>query len=91
MSKKLYKIWYVQHNRDKPCKTIYMTVEFDAVKKTWAYPLVDVLDSFPRFDRDDVVSLDFAKLQETCDYLNEMADEDVHYEIREESYPDWLP
>jgi hypothetical protein len=80
--KKLYELWYVQHNMDKPCRSMYVHVEFDEHKKTWSYRLSEVLDSFPRLSRSDVISINLEKLQNTCKYLNEMADEDIHYEIR---------
>jgi hypothetical protein len=44
-----------------------------------------------RWCRDDFVSLDLAKLEDTTRYLNEMADSDEHYEVREElTVPEYL-
>lgn len=82
MNKKLYKIWRVASGATKDSKIPW--VEYDPGRGTWAYPLEKVLDAYPRFYREDVVNLDRAKLQKNCDYLNEIADDNVRYEIRGE-------
>lgn len=79
---KLYKIWLVQCGKNKPCFSICTPVEFDPVAKTWAYSLVSVIDVLT-FNREDIVSRDLQRIEDYCKYLNEMADADVYYEIRE--------
>lgn len=81
--KKLHKIWKVVHNVDD-YNPIYSdeNFEYDAVAKTLAYPLLEVLSVLPWLQREDVISMDLVCMQESCDYLNELADDNVHYEIR---------
>jgi hypothetical protein len=81
--KRLYKIWKVVQGTWKPPVPSYIVV--DQEHKTYAYPLTQILDVV-HYAREDVISTDLAKLQEFCTYLNEMADEDEHYDIREEKY-----
>ncbi len=45
------------------------------------YALVDVISALIYY-RDELVSIDYAKLDKLTTYLNEIADEDQHYEIR---------
>jgi len=86
-TKRLYKIWRVQHNKDNPYPEYPFScirVEFNAERRTWAYPVIEILDSFPRFDRRDVISTDLFHLHDVCSWFNFVAESDVHYEIREE-------
>lgn len=77
----VYQIWSVQQNRDKDPGLSY--VVFDKEKRTWAYPLIEVLSVLSRTEREDIRSLDLDRLKEHCDYLNEIADDDMSYDIRE--------
>ena len=84
--KKLYQLWKVLQC-DKPAPTgpwRLSYLEVDEVKGIWAYPLVAVISVMPdRYYRDDFVTMDLPKLEETCKYFNEIADDNEHYEIRE--------
>lgn len=64
---KLYKIWRVTHNVNKPVpKSCSYVVEEDG---NWAYPLVEVICTMSsRWYRDDFVSTDLAKLQEKAGF-----------------------
>lgn len=83
--KRLYQIYRVVHNVNKPAPTSpYNTIKIVEENGNWAYPLIEVISTMSsRWNRDDFISLDVAKLQETVDYFNEIADSNEHYEIRE--------
>lgn len=81
--RKLYKIWLVKHNVNRPApkSSPYVVAE----NGNWAYPLISIIGVIAnRWCRGDFVSPDRAKLKGTTAYLNEIADSDEHYEIREE-------
>ena len=70
--KRLYKIWVVVERING---------------NNWEKPLTEVMDIMPsHWSREDFVSMDIVKLQETTKYLNEIAYRDEHYEVREEKY-----
>jgi hypothetical protein len=80
---KLYKIWRITHNVNKPVpKYCSYVIEENG---NWAYPLHEIISTMAsRWYRDDFVSINLAKLQENTKYLNEIADSNEHYEIREQ-------
>jgi hypothetical protein len=90
--KKLYQIYRVVHNVNKPApKSPYNSIKIVEENGNWAYPLVEVISVMSdRWNRDDFISLNLSKLQETVKYLNEIADDDQHYDIREVERPDYL-
>lgn len=53
------------------------------ISDRWSYPLVDVITATIYY-RDEVVSIDLPKLQRLCNYLNRIADDNVHYEVRQD-------
>ena len=84
-SKKLYQIWRVTHNVNKPVPKYCSYVKYE--NGNWAYPLIEVMSMmYYRWNREDFRSLNLAHLQETYQYLNEMRDDNEHYEIREVMY-----
>lgn len=76
-----YQIWNVRHNVNKPVPPSVPYMKYE--NGNWAYPFVAVVSVLPRWSREDLVSLDRAKLEENCAYLNELKDDNEHYEIRE--------
>lgn len=80
--KKLYQIWCVQRDV-KPAKLLYPS-PFQYVNGNLEYPLIEVISILSsRWSRCDFISMDRDKLEETRKYLDEIADSDQHYEIRE--------
>lgn len=66
MEKDLYEIWlFGTEGRGTP----------------YCCKLLSILSSYHRLSREDVISMDQAKLQATADYLNEMADSDQRFEV----------
>jgi hypothetical protein len=90
--KKLYQIFRVIHNVNKPAPTkMYNSIKIVEENGNWAYPLVEVMSSMANhWNRDDFISLNISKLQRTVKYLNEMADDNESYDIREVEYPKHL-
>lgn len=89
--KKLYQIYRVVHNVNKPVPKLYSSIRIIEENGNWAYPLVDVMGSLAnRWNRDDFINMNLSKLQENVDYLNEIADSNESYDIREVEYPKHL-
>ena len=60
------------------------------IRKEFAEPLVKFIDILPNnIYRDKLVSTNLLKLMEYTVYLNEMADQDEHYEVRSEEYEEF--
>jgi hypothetical protein len=78
----IYQIWYKHKCKLRKTFLTPSYVEVNEATGTWDYPLVKVLDSFPRLSRGDVICKDRVKLEPVCTYLNEMAGEDEFYYIR---------
>ena len=76
---KLYKIWKTVSAQKDP-RISYVT--YDAQNKTISYSLVETI-SVLHYDREDIVSMDFPRIEKFCAYLNEMADSNEHYKIVE--------
>ena len=86
---KLYKIWHIIHNVNKPVPKYCQYVVYE--NGNWAYPLVEIINTMANhWHRDDFVSMDLAKLQKTTQYFNEIADDNDYYEVREECKPEWI-
>lgn len=90
--KKLYQIYRVVHNVNKPAPASpYNSIKIVEENGNWAYPLINVISTMPdRWNRDDFVSMNLSKLQETVDYFNEISDDNESYDIREVEYPKHL-
>lgn len=89
MLRKIYKIWKIQ--KDVKRKPNVDWIEYDPEKKTRAYPLIEIISTLPnRYERQWLINKDPAELEDFCQYLNEMADLDEYYEIREEEVDDGL-
>lgn len=83
MTRRLYKIWKVATGVERNPGISY--VQYDAIKKTMCYPLVEIISVMPdRWSREDMVSTDPVRLQEFCNYLNEIADSNEYHEVRED-------
>lgn len=82
--KVLYQIWLVKHNINKPVPKDHYSRFIKEESGNWAYPLIQFINVLPsRCSRDDIRSLDRDRLEEHCKYLNELKDENEHYEVRE--------
>lgn len=89
MASVLYKVWKVRSG--VKCKPGATYVDYDPVKGTWSYPLVEIISTLPdRWSREDMVNKDCERVRRFCDYLNEIADDDERYEVREATPPDHL-